>query len=84
MMNAPIRIVGIDPGLRATGWGVVAIKGNALSFLAAGTIKAPVDGELAARLIVLHAGLAEILRSMATGRGGGGAELRQPRCARRR
>lgn len=62
-MNAPIRIVGIDPGLRATGWGVVAIKGNQLSFIAAGTIKAPTEGELAGRLNVLHAGLTEVLRN---------------------
>jgi crossover junction endodeoxyribonuclease RuvC len=61
-MGEPIRIVGIDPGLRATGWGVVAIKGNTLSFIAAGTIKAPVEGELAARLNVIHAGLTEVLR----------------------
>ena len=61
-MSDSIRIVGIDPGLRATGWGVVAIKGNALSFVAAGTIKAPVEGELAGRLLVIHAGLTEMLR----------------------
>ena len=60
-MSDSIRIVGIDPGLRATGWGVVAIKGNALSFVAAGTIKAPVEGELAGRLLVIHAGLTEML-----------------------
>lgn len=62
-MNEPIRIVGIDPGLRATGWGVVAIEGNALSFLAAGTIKVPTEGELAGRLNILHAGLSEVLRN---------------------
>lgn len=62
-MNESIRIVGIDPGLRATGWGVVTISGNRLSFVAAGTIKAPTDGELAARLNVLYVGLAEVLRS---------------------
>ena len=60
-MSDSIRIVGIDPGLRATGWGVVAIKGNALSFVAAGTIKAPVEGELAGRLLVIHAGLTDML-----------------------
>jgi crossover junction endodeoxyribonuclease RuvC len=62
-MNSPIRILGIDPGLRRTGWGVIAISGNALSFIAAGTIKAPLDGELAARLVVLHTGLTEIVRA---------------------
>ena len=60
-MSESIRIVGIDPGLRATGWGVVAIDGNALSFVAAGTIMAPVEGELAARLLVLHTGLSVVL-----------------------
>ncbi len=63
MSREPIRIVGIDPGLRATGWGVVAIQGTQLSFLAAGTIKVPTEGELAGRLNVLHAGLAEVLRN---------------------
>lgn len=61
-MNPPIRILGVDPGLRATGWGVVAIQGNALSFIAAGTIKAPVTGELAGRLRVIHARLTDVLR----------------------
>lgn len=63
MVNAPIRILGIDPGLRATGWGVVTIRGNALAFVAAGTIKTPTEGELAGRLNVLHAGLTEVLTS---------------------
>ncbi|MIL09745.1 crossover junction endodeoxyribonuclease RuvC, partial [Salmonella enterica subsp. enterica] len=38
-MTHPIRILGIDPGLRRTGWGVVEAQGNALRFVAAGTIK---------------------------------------------
>ena len=62
-MNPPIRILGLDPGLRATGWGVVTITGNALAFIGAGTVKAPLDGELAARLVVLHDGLTEIVRA---------------------
>ncbi len=61
-MDHPIRIIGVDPGLRATGWGVVAIRGNVLSFVAAGTVKAPTDGELASRLRFLHAGLSEVVR----------------------
>ncbi len=60
-MNEPIRIVGIDPGLRATGWGVVTIKGNTLAFVASGTIKAPVEGDMASRLLVLHTGLVAML-----------------------
>ncbi len=61
-MAETIRILGIDPGLRRTGWGLVAMRGNALSFLASGTIKAPLDGELAHRLVALHAALGEIVR----------------------
>jgi len=60
-MNPPIRILGVDPGLRRTGWGVIAMQGNALSFVAAGTVRAPLDGELASRLVALHDGLAEIV-----------------------
>jgi crossover junction endodeoxyribonuclease RuvC len=63
-MAAPIRILGVDPGLRRTGWGIVTIQGNALAFIAAGTIKAPLDGELAHRLAALHDGLTEIVRSL--------------------
>ena len=62
-MSTTIRILGVDPGLRRTGWGVVTITGNALAFVAAGTIRAPLDGELAHRLVALHDGLAEIVRT---------------------
>src|SRR4029079_46324 len=60
-MAQPIRILGIDPGLRRTGWGVIAMAGNALSFVAAGTVRAPLDGELAARLLALHEGLSRVI-----------------------
>src|SRR3954447_12364473 len=64
-VTATIRILGIDPGLRRTGWGMIAVTGNALSFLGAGTIRAPLDGELAQRLVALHAGLTAIMRDYA-------------------
>ncbi len=64
-MNPPIRILGIDPGLRSTGWGVVTVRGNALSFDAAGTLRTQSDADLAARLCVLHDGLDAVLRSWA-------------------
>jgi len=60
-MNPPIRILGVDPGLRRTGWGLIAMRGNALSFVGAGTVRAPLDGELAARLAALHDGLEELV-----------------------
>ena len=61
MTNAAIRILGIDPGLRRTGWGLISVAGNTLSFLGSGTIKAPLEGELAARLAVLHEQLAAVV-----------------------
>ena len=62
-MTTTIRILGVDPGLRRTGWGIVTITGNALAFVAAGTIRAPLDGELAHRLVALHDGLSEVVRT---------------------
>jgi crossover junction endodeoxyribonuclease RuvC len=61
-MKPPIRILGVDPGLRSTGWGVVTIQGNAIGFVAAGTVKVPVSGALAGRLVALYQGLAEVVR----------------------
>ncbi len=62
MTNPPIRILGVDPGLRRTGWGVIEIRGNALAFVAAGTVRAPLEGELALRLAALHDGLDAVVR----------------------
>jgi crossover junction endodeoxyribonuclease RuvC len=60
-----IRIIGIDPGLRRTGWGVVETLGNSLRFIAAGTVRSDDKGELASRLCQLHDGLTDVLRLQA-------------------
>jgi crossover junction endodeoxyribonuclease RuvC len=60
-MNRAIRILGIDPGLRRTGWGIVEISGNALSFLGCGSVTTSERDSLAARLLVIHDGLTRIL-----------------------
>ncbi len=60
-MSVTIRILGIDPGLRRTGWGVVAVTGNSLAFVASGTVTAPLDGDLASRLATLYRGLSDIV-----------------------
>ncbi|WP_193334690.1 crossover junction endodeoxyribonuclease RuvC [Devosia beringensis] len=60
-MNLATRIIGIDPGLRRCGWGVIETLGNRLTFIGAGTVTPPVDGGLAERLAVLFAGLGEVL-----------------------
>ena len=54
-------IVGLDPGLGCTGWGVIAAEGNRLSHLANGQIKTDTKAELAARLAQLHAQLAAVI-----------------------
>ena len=60
-MNQAIRIIGIDPGLRRTGWGVVEALGNSLRFVAAGTVRSDDKADLASRLRQLHDGLAGVV-----------------------
>jgi crossover junction endodeoxyribonuclease RuvC len=60
-MTRAIRIIGIDPGLRRTGWGVVEIAGNRLGFLGCGSVKTNDKDSLAARLLTIHDGLMRIL-----------------------
>ncbi|MAZ16026.1 MAG: crossover junction endodeoxyribonuclease RuvC [Ahrensia sp.] len=62
-MGQAIRIIGIDPGLRRTGWGVVESLGNSLHFVASGTVRSDDKADLASRLCQLHDGLAEILHT---------------------
>ncbi len=63
MKGTAIRIIGIDPGLRHTGWGVVESDGVRLGYVASGVIKAPVDAELAYRLRELFEGIASVIAS---------------------
>ena len=64
MVNA-IRIIGIDPGLRRTGWGVVESIGSRLSFVAAGTVRVAESLPLAERLCAIHDGLARVVAEVA-------------------
>jgi len=56
-----IRILGIDPGLRITGFGVIEKSGNSLSYLASGCIKTDAATSLPQRLGTIHAGLGELI-----------------------
>jgi crossover junction endodeoxyribonuclease RuvC len=56
-----MRIVGLDPGLRHTGWGVIDVSGNRLSHVASGVADAATDAPLAARLVSLFRQLNEML-----------------------
>jgi len=55
------RILGLDPGLRRTGWGVVALEGTRLSYVDCGVVTSAGEASLAARLLELHAGISAIL-----------------------
>src|SRR3954453_24252539 len=65
MTPIPIRILGIDPGLRRTGWGVVETCGNRLSFVGCGSGGALADLSLGPRLLAIHEGLAKVLADYA-------------------
>ena len=54
MNRAAIRILGIDPGLRNTGWGLIEVAGSRLSFLACGSIHTDAATSLAERLAAIH------------------------------
>jgi len=59
-----VKILGIDPGLRTTGFGVIDKQGNKLAYIASGTIKTP-DADLPQRLKTIFAGVAEIVATYA-------------------
>ncbi len=56
-------ILGIDPGLRTTGFGVIEKHGSKLRYIASGTIKTGTESALPPRLKVIFAGIAEIIRT---------------------
>lgn len=60
-MQRPIRILGIDPGLRRTGWGLIACEGNRLLFVACGSVETQERASLAARLVTIHDGLVRVI-----------------------
>jgi len=61
-MAEAIRIIGIDPGLRNTGWGVIDVLGNSLRFVASGTVRSDGKLDLPSRLCQLHEGLSAIVQ----------------------
>ncbi|MBV8392819.1 MAG: crossover junction endodeoxyribonuclease RuvC [Alphaproteobacteria bacterium] len=56
-----MRLIGLDPGLRLTGWGVIDVEGNRLRHVAHGVIKVSVEGTLASRLNDLFDGIAAVI-----------------------
>ncbi|MGL4974297.1 MAG: crossover junction endodeoxyribonuclease RuvC [Bosea sp. (in: a-proteobacteria)] len=64
-MTEITRIIGIDPGLRRTGWGIVTSEGTRLAFVACGIVESDAALTLAERLRQLHAGLDAVLHEHA-------------------
>ncbi|MDH3701055.1 MAG: crossover junction endodeoxyribonuclease RuvC [Alphaproteobacteria bacterium] len=56
-----MRLIGLDPGLRSTGWGIIDVSGNHLAHVADGAVAPDPTLSLAWRLRSLHDGLSEIL-----------------------
>lgn len=60
-----IRVLGLDPGLRNTGWGVITVDGNRLRAVADGTVRSDQSLGLAERLAQLYAGLERVIAEYA-------------------
>lgn len=60
-MTNSIRILGLDPGLQKTGWGVVDMEGTNLRHVANGTVTSSPKARLSDRLMELHDGLQSVL-----------------------
>jgi crossover junction endodeoxyribonuclease RuvC len=59
--TGPVRLLGIDPGLRFTGWGLIEVDGNRLRHIADGVLATDSADAVPARLRLLHDGLAALL-----------------------
>ncbi len=59
-----MRILGLDPGLQHTGWGVIDAIGSRLSFVAAGVVNTDPKSGLAERLVEIHDGLRDVIDAL--------------------
>jgi crossover junction endodeoxyribonuclease RuvC len=60
-LSESVRILGLDPGLRRTGWGVITIEGTKLAYVACGVVSSEADLALALRLKQLHDRLTQVV-----------------------
>lgn len=65
MANEPTRILGLDPGLRRTGWGVISVTGSRLSWIAHGVVTPNEKAPFAERLMHLMTEVAGVCRTHA-------------------
>src|SRR3954466_4414476 len=61
MHDRVIRIIGIDPGLRRTGWGIVEADGVRLTYVASGHVTSDAEADLAYRLREIYEGLVRVI-----------------------
>jgi crossover junction endodeoxyribonuclease RuvC len=59
-----MRILGIDPGLNTTGYGVVELRGREVRLVEAGVVRGKTKGSLAARVREIHEGVADVIASL--------------------
>ena len=57
------RIVGIDPGLNVTGYGVLEVTAKGPQLVEAGVVRSKPSGTLESRLLSIHAGIADVVDS---------------------
>ena len=60
-MSSPRRIIGLDPGLQRTGWGVIVAEGNRLSHVANGVIQTLAKAPIPKRLTEIDAGISAVI-----------------------
>ena len=65
MTAQPQRILGIDPGLNITGYGVLEVVSGRLKLCEAGVVRGRSQGSLTDRLAEIHSGVAEVIASFA-------------------
>ena len=65
MSDPALRILGIDPGLNITGYGVLEVARGGIKICEAGVVRGRSKGSLALRLAEIHEGVAEVIASLA-------------------
>ncbi len=63
-MTSPVRILGIDPGLNITGYGVLEVSRNTVKVCEAGVVRGRTKQSMAARLAEIHAGVTDVIESL--------------------
>lgn len=58
------RILGLDPGIADTGWGVIGAEGNRYRHIAHGTIRTAPEDEIGSRLLIIHEAILEVIDTM--------------------